>query len=85
MGFPPVGEPPQPGELRGLGPAGEQPERAAGLDGGQLVLVPDQEDLRAGCLGLGDQVVQLEGPGQGRLVDDQELAGFQAPLGLLED
>ena len=79
VGFPPVAEPPQQGQLGGAGVAGEQPERAAGVDRAELVVVPDEQQLRAGRPGLGGEVVQGEGAGQRRLVDDHQLPGPQPP------
>ena len=52
LGFPAVGESPQPGQLRGGGPAGKEPEDAACLDSAELMVVADQEHPGAGGLGL---------------------------------
>ena len=61
---------------------GEQPERSAGIDGGELLVVPDEQELRTHLLGLGAQGVQGQGPGQGCLVDDEQLPRPQRPAGL---
>ena len=83
VGFPAVGEPPQRVQLGGSAGLGEEPERAAGPDRGQLVVVPDEQQLRPGGLGVGAEPVQVEGGRQGRLVDDDELAGLEPVAGLL--
>ena len=62
---------------------GEEPERAAGADRGQLVVVADEQQLRPRGGGVGAEPVQVEGGGQGRLVDDDELAGLEPVAGLL--
>ena len=82
-GFPPVSEPPQRRELRGPAAFGEQVERPAGVDGGQLGVVADDQHLRPRCGRLGGQGVQGERAGQGRFVDDQELPGTHRPAGVL--
>ena len=60
--------------------ADEQLERAAGLDGGQLCPVADQDDFRAGSAGLCDEGVEGERAGQGCFVDDHQLTGPQRPF-----
>ncbi len=83
VGLPPVGEPPQrPQPVRAAG-GGEQAERAAGVDGAELVVVADEQQLGPGGSGLGGEVVEGEGAGQGRLVDDEQRPGPQPPAVLL--
>jgi hypothetical protein len=45
-------------------------ESATGLDFGELVVVPDQDDLRPGRLGGGDEVVEVDGAAHPDLIDD---------------
>ena len=82
VGFPGVGEPPQRGQHDGAAAFGEQVERAAGVDRGQLCVVPDEKHLGFGGACLGGECVQGERPGEGGLVDDEELAGVQRPVGV---
>ena len=81
--LPLVVEPPHLGELRGeLGPvAHQEPERPAGVDGGQLRPVPGQQHLGPRPFGRAHQLVQAERPGQAGLVDDHQLARPQLPGG----
>ena len=63
-------------DLLGLG-VDEHAEGAAGLDGGELVGVPDAQHLGAGRVSLGDDLVQGDGGGHGGLVNDDEVTGLQ--------
>ena len=58
----------------------EHAEGSAGLDCGELVGVPDGEDLGAGRVGLGDDLVQGDGGGHGCLINDDEVTCLQARL-----
>ena len=56
----------------------EQGEGAAGLDRGELAGVADQQQLRAGVLGLLGERGEGEGAGHAGLVDDQQLPGSRS-------
>jgi len=58
--------------------AAQQAERAAGLDGGKLAGVTDQQQLGPGAADLTGQVRQGEGVAHSGLVDDEE-PGSEAP------
>ncbi len=79
--LPPVVEPADIGEFRGdvVAVAHEGAEHAACVDRGELVGVADQQDLRSGLAGGGDEFVEGEGSGQGGFVDDDQLAGPELP------
>jgi hypothetical protein len=51
---------------------GDQPDRAAGLDGTQLLVIADQPHIGAAAQGVADDLVQGVGARHGGLVDDQD-------------
>ncbi len=79
LGFPGVAEPPQGGQFCGLGAAGQEPERGAGFDGGELVVVADQEQLGSRGAGLAGEGIQGGGGGERGLIDDHQLPRPQWP------
>ena len=75
-----VDEPAHHGQGRWVGAGGaEQGEGAAGLDRGELAGVTDEQQLRAGVLGLAGERGEGEGAGQAGLVDDQQLTVAEPP------
>ncbi|HEX3613980.1 MAG TPA: hypothetical protein VHU88_19990 [Sporichthyaceae bacterium] len=83
VGFPAVGEAPErvegvagAGLDRGLG---EEREPTAGVDGVELVVVPDQQQLRPGCGHVTDEGVEVRGGGKRGLIDDDEHPGAHRP------
>ena len=86
--LPGVTKPAHVGELRGARPAvaDQGGEHAARLDGGELVGVADQQQLRAGVACGAGELLERERSGQRGLVDDHDLTGAQRPaLELLAD
>ena len=63
---------------------GDQPDRAAGLDGTQLLVIADQPHIGAAAQGVADDLVQGVGARHGGLVDDQDVAGTKVELTLGE-
>ena len=63
---------------------GDQPDRAAGLDGTQLLVIADQPHIGAAAQGVADDLVQGVGARHGGLVDDQDVAGTEVELTLGE-
>ncbi len=65
---------------------GERPERAAGLDLGELSVVADQDELRVRALGRLGELREVSGAGHAGLVDDEHRsaakldAAVQCPL-----
>ncbi len=57
----------------GAAVVGEELERASGLYRRQLGPVADEQHLRPDLAGVGGDVVQVLGGGQGRFVDDDQL------------
>ena len=60
---------------------GQEVERAAGGDGVQLGGVADEQQFRAGLGGLLAELVEGEGAGQGRFVEDDQLPWVHATTG----
>jgi hypothetical protein len=63
---------------------GDQPDRAAGLDGTQLLVIADQPHIGAAAQGVADDLVQGVDARHGGLVDDQDVAGTEVELMLGE-
>ena len=73
-----VGEPVHIGELRGVGAVGgEEREGATGVDGLQLGVVADQQQLPASLRHETGDLVERAGARQRRLVEDHQLPGAQ--------
>src|SRR5947209_3845246 len=61
-------------ELAGVEAGGEAGEGAAGVDLGQLMMVPDQHDLGVCSLGVGEESCEGAGADHGRLVHHDDRA-----------
>ena len=60
---------------------GQRAQRPTGVDGGQLAVVPDQDHLGPGRIGMTAELVEGAAPDHGRLVDhDHVPAGEPARL-----
>ena len=79
VAFPGVGEAPDVGEFGGFGVLGDQAEGAAGVGRGELGVVADEEELRAGGVGGAGEGGEFHGAGHGGFVDDDELVGAEVP------
>ncbi|GAA1580277.1 hypothetical protein GCM10009789_37610 [Kribbella sancticallisti] len=79
VAFPRGGEAPDVGEFGGLRVAGDEAEGAAGVGGGELGVVADEEEFGAGGVGGAGECGQFHGAGHGGFVDDDELVLAKAP------
>ena len=76
-GFVGVGEAVQVGELDGADVVGQQAQRAAGFDGGELGGVTEEADDGAAFAGVGGEPVEVAGAGHAGFVDEDEVAGVE--------
>ncbi|WP_236757681.1 hypothetical protein [Aeromicrobium sp. PE09-221] len=78
-----MAEPAHVGQLgSGAAVTDQHPERAAGVDGGQLTPIADEHDLRSDLGRMGGDFLQRERARQGGLVDQHELTGRKIPAAL---
>lgn len=62
----------------------ERSQRAAGPDGGELPGVADEDELRPGGLGVGDDLVEVSVGGHGGLVEDHDRPRVEGDLLMLQ-
>ena len=65
--------------MDGADVAGEQAQRATGVDGGELGRVADQAQQRPSVLDVAQQGVQVGGAGHPGLVQQHHITGAQRP------
>jgi hypothetical protein len=68
------------GQLAGAQPQPQAAEAAAGLDGGQLPVVADQDDLGPGPVGVVEEAGELAGAEHAGLIHHQHRPGIQQRL-----
>src|SRR5699024_3906026 len=72
-----VAEAVQLGELDGADLGGDHAQRAPGLDRLQLTVITDEADLRPDGPGVAHELLEVEGAGHSRLVDEDDIAGAE--------
>jgi hypothetical protein len=68
------------GQRCGSEPQPQAPEPTASLDRGELLVIPYEDNLGAGVVGVVEQARQLTGAEHPRLVDRQHGPGVEHPL-----
>ena len=79
--FPLGAEPPHARQFDGRRVVGEEAEETTGVDGAELAVVPDGDDLRPGGVGQVDEAGEVCGADLAGLVDHDDLAGPQGVAG----
>jgi hypothetical protein len=77
LAFPGLLLPPVLDQFRGAQPQAEGPEAATGIDRRQLPVIPNQDHLRPGALGVLQETGQLAAADHAGLIDHQDRAGVQ--------
>ncbi|MDP9335295.1 MAG: hypothetical protein M3Q30_18590 [Actinomycetota bacterium] len=67
------------GESDRVGPLREGGERAAGFDGGELVVVADEDDLRLSSGGMVQEAAEFSGADHRGFVDNDDRVRLQPP------